>query len=372
MKNRFVQYYISLGLLTAMICLLFFSGCARIADPQPPEVLIPKAAADLTATQRADSVLLTVTLPDQNTDGSPVTTLKSIEVFCIAEPAKEKPPAFPIPPLTEKEFLARAKQVLSIPSSALSDYLHNKTLILRDTPQSPEPTGSSSPLYRYAVIFVNQKGQAAGLSNQVSIQLISIPSSPEQIAARTTEEAVVLNWTAPSENTNGSKPTLVAGYNVYRSEQIDSFPQSPINPAPLAQTTFQDRSIELNKTYFYAISTVGNLRDPFAESFPSAAIEVKTTDIFPPDPPADFNAILENGKVILLWTPSTSSDVLGYQIRRQEKETLLPQLLQDELVTVLSYQDRKIELNKIYQYSIQAVDAHGNKSTVIRTEVTTR
>jgi hypothetical protein len=358
--------------MTAIFCLLFTSGCARIADPQPPEVLIPKAATDLAATQSADSVLLTVTMPEQNTDGFPVTTLKSIDVFRILEPVKENLPAFSIALLTEKEFLAQAKQVLSIPSSRLSSYLHNKTLIIRDTPQLSEEPGSLLHLYRYAVIFVNNKGRAAGLSNQVSIQLISIPPAPKQISVRTTEDAVVLKWTSPSENMNGSKPAHISGYNVYRSEQIDSFSQTPINNAPLLQTNYQDSSIEPDKTYFYSISTVGSLRDPFAESFPSPVIEANTRDVFPPAPPTDFTAILENSKVVLLWTPSTSSDVSGYRIYREEKEALPPQLLQDELVTGLSYQDRKIELNKLYEYSIQAVDAHGNKSSTVRTEVTAR
>ena len=355
----------------AIICLLFTSGCARIADPQPPEVFIPRPAIDLAATQSGDSVLLTFALPDQNTDGSPVTTLKNIEVFCITETIKEKLPAFPIPPLEEKEFLSQAKQVLSIPSAALSSYLHNKTLIIRDTPASSVNSGLPI-LFRYSVIFVNNKGQTAGLSNQASIQLISMPSSPKQISVRRTEEAVILKWTPPSENTNGSKPARIAGYNVYRSEQIDSYSQIPINPAPLMQAEFQDSSIESDKTYFYFISTVGNLRDPLAESLPSPAIEINTSDVFPPAPPADFNAIFENSKVVLLWTLSTSSDVSGYRIYRKEKETLSSQLLQDELITGLSYQDRKIELNKTYEYSIQAVDAHGNKSTTVRIEVTTR
>jgi hypothetical protein len=372
MKIRTVKFPISAAVLMAAICLLFASGCARIADPEPPEVLIPRAATDLAAAQIADSVVLTITLPTQNTDGFPASTLKTMEVFRVAQSVKEKLPALPMRPLTEKEFLAQATQILSIPSSRFSSYLHNKTLIIRDTPQPQANTGLHSQLFRYAVIFANKKGQAAGLSNQVSIQLISIPPAPEGISVQTTENAVVLKWRAPYENADGSKPASIAGYNIYRSEQADSFSPLPINTDPLQQTEFQDRNFEFDKTYFYAISTIGSLKEPFAESLHSTVVEVKPRDVFPPAPPEDFNSVFENNKVVLLWTPSTSSDVSGYRIYRQEKETSSRQLLQEALITGLSYQDRGIELNKTYEYSIQAVDTHGNESSTVRTEVTTR
>jgi hypothetical protein len=356
----------------AILCLLFVSGCARIADPQPPEVLIPKAATDLAATQIADSILLTVTLPDQNTNGSPVSTLKTIDVFRVTQSVKEEPLVFPLPPLTKKEFLTQATQALSIPSTRISSYLHNKTLIIQDTPQRQVEAGLHSQLFRYVVIFVNNKGQAAGLSNQVSIQLISIPAYPEQVSVQTSEDAVILKWKPSSENRDGSKPARIAGYNVYRSEQIDSFSSIPLNPVPLQQPEFQDRNFEFDKTYFYAISTIGSLRDPFAESLRSPAVEVKTRDVFPPAPPGNFNAVFEGNRVVLLWTPSTSSDVSRYRIYREEKDVSPHQLLQEALVVGFSYQDRRIETNKTYEYSILAVDAHGNESAPVQTEVNTR
>jgi hypothetical protein len=357
--------------ILATILLLYSSGCARIADPQPPEIFVPRAATDLSAAQIGDSVLLTVAPPAQNTDGSPVSTLKNIEVLRISQSAKEEPQLFPLRELAQKDFLALAAPVLSIPFDRISSYLQDNRLVIQDKPRVEPAASDHSQLFRYAVIFVNNKGRAAGLSNQAAIQLISIPPAPEGISAETTQNAVVLKWSAPAENTDGSKPARIAGYNIYRSEQRHMFTPAPINSAPLQQAEFLDRSIEFDKTYFYAIRTVGSLREPFAESFPSQAVEVKTIDTFPPAPPERLSPVFENNMVLLMWTPSVSSDVSGYRIYRRMKDAQTRQLLQKALITGLSYRDQGIELNKIYEYSIQSVDTHGNESTAILAEVNT-
>ena len=62
--------------LAAVAMLLSVAGCAKIADPLPPEILVPKAAVDLTAQQRADHVVLTVSAPKWNTNGTAITTLQ--------------------------------------------------------------------------------------------------------------------------------------------------------------------------------------------------------------------------------------------------------------------------------------------------------
>jgi hypothetical protein len=372
MKIRSAQFSLLAAVLTAAVCLLMASGCARIADPQPPEVLIPKAATDLTLSQIADSVILTVSLPDQNTDGSPVSKLRSVEVFYVAQPAPSIQITSPLPPLAEKEFLAQATQGRSIPSSQFNTYLHNKYLIIRDTPKLAAGLSMYAQLFRYAVIFVNHKGQAAGLSNQVCIQPVLLPPPPEEVTVQMTENAVILKWKSPSNIGEEEKLVPIAGYNIYRSEDAASFSPAPINPAPLQQTEYQDRDFDLDKTYFYSISSIGKLLDPFAESRPSPTIELKTRDVFPPAPPEDFNAIFEGNKVVLLWTSSPSSDVAGYRLYREDLKTSSRQRLQESLITELSCRDDKIELNKSYRYIILAVDTHGNESVAAKTEVSTQ
>jgi hypothetical protein len=222
------------------------------------------------------------------------------------------------------------------------------------------------------VRFINNKNQSAGLSNQARITPIPIPSPPEGISAEVTEDSIRLGWIAPSENTDGSKPPRIAGYNIYRSEEPEMLSQARINRELVQRPGFEDRNFQFDKTYHYAVSTVGSLQNPYAESLPSNATPVVSQDVFPPAPPRDFNAVLQGGTVVLLWAPSPSADAAGYRLHRQEKGASDRQLLQNELITVLSYRDARVEPGTGYEYSLQAVDTHGNESAAVLAEAEIR
>jgi hypothetical protein len=145
-----------------------------------------------------------------------------------------------------------------------------------------------------------------------------------------------------------------------------------MNHDPVQKPEFEDRSFRFDKTYYYAVSTIGSVQNPYAESIPSKPCQVVALYVFPPAPPGDFSAIFEGGNVLLLWAPSPSADVAGYRVYRQEKGTTIRQLLQKELIKAVSMRDATAEPGKNYEYSIQAVDTHGLESTVVRTEVEIR
>lgn len=363
MKIRSAQCRTSAAIVLTAAGILFVAGCARIADPQPPVARMPNPAADLAATQNGNSVRLQVTLPEQNTDGSTVAALQSVEIFrCAEDLTMNRQDA----QLAAKEFLALAERILSIPASRLQEYRRGNILVIQDAPQAAPGADLFTQAFRYAVLFANSKGQAAGLSNQARIRLMPIPPPPEEISAAITETAIQLKWTPPLANMDASTPPRIAGYHVYRADRPGALAFARINNEPLRQAEFRDPGIEFDKTYFYAVSTIGNLRNPFAESLRSRAIEVTVRDVFAPTPPGDFNALFENGQVILIWTPSSSSDVAGYRIFREDKDKPGRAALQEELVSGLSYRDKRIEPNRRYEYILKAVDARGNESEGIR------
>ena len=163
--------------------------------------------------------------------------------------------------------------------------------------------------------------------------------APEGLSAELTETAVKLSWTVPAANTDGSKTARIAGYNLYRSASPDGVPDQPVNSVPLQEPGFEDRSFSFDKTYYYSVSTVGNLENPHARSLPSDFLKVQTRDTFPPAPPEEFSAILDGETVLLLWVPSPSRDVAGYVIHRQEKGTQSQIRLNPEFIRT-DYRDR--------------------------------
>jgi hypothetical protein len=96
---------------------------------------------------------------------------------------------------------------------------------------------------------------------------------------------------------------------------------------------------------------------------------VETRDTFPPSPPKNFHAIRQEGSIILLWAPSSSPDVAGYRIYRQDKTSAARVLLQKECPV---FNHRDVQPEGHGSYAIQAIDTHGNESALVEAEAEAR
>jgi hypothetical protein len=368
-KTRFSKIQTLNATMLLAAWLAFSAGCAKVGEPQPPEIHIPKPAADLTAHQISDAIVLTFKKPVLNTDGSSATTLARVEVFRRLEDLRRDLPPNPLP---EAQFVQSAVRILSIASPSFPGFLQEESFVIKDTPELPDKSSIYSHAFRYAILFINKKNQTAGFSNQAFIAPIAIPLPPAGISATVMEDAIRLNWAEPSENMDGSKPPHFVGYDIYKSKDPQTLPSAPVNPIPLQKPEFEDRDFQFDQTYNYAIRTVGNIYNPNAVSLLSDILRVEARDTFPPAPPESFNAVRDGSDVVLLWVPPKSPDVAGYRIYRLDKKSGSRMLLQKNMITALSIRDRQVESEKEYEYSIQAVDAHGNESAPVRAEVDIR
>ncbi|MDI9613883.1 MAG: fibronectin type III domain-containing protein [Acidobacteriota bacterium] len=339
----------------AALLALAFIACARIADPQPPLLRLPTPPTDLSAHQAGMEVVLEITPPERNSDGSSAVTTARAEVFRIIETG-------PLPhPLPGRDFLDQAGRVLSLPRKQFAEVAAGEPLVLRD-PIAAAPGGY--PPLRYAVAFVDGRGRAAGLSNQVRIEPVPVPVQPSGLSAEVTESAILLRWEPPLENMDGSRPPRIAGYLVYRSEDPERFPAVPLGTAPQEGTLFADREFEFDRTYHYVVRALARPGEPVALGAPSPAATVTTRDLFPPLPPENLSAIHEGDDIVLFWTPSPSPDVAGYRVlRRTGEEAFAPVI--GELVRVPTYRDPGAAGGR-YEYAVEAVDAHSNASPATR------
>ncbi|MDR0310142.1 MAG: hypothetical protein LBJ21_01005 [Acidobacteriota bacterium] len=354
----------SLKLPAAVLCCalcVFFSGCARIAAPKPPERRVPETVRDLEARQTGEEITLTFSLPERNTDGSPARTIRSLEIFRITEKAGAEIPAFSAE-LSEENFLDRAAHIFSIPASRFEEYTRGNVFVIRDAPRVAPGESFHSLRFIYAAVFVNEKNQAAGLGRRAVVQPVVLPPAPEGLAAVLTEKEIRVTWTPPPESANAARPFRIA-YNIYRSENPDEFPLAPANGAPIQAAEYADSDFQLDKTYYYAVS-VAAASNPPAESGRSEILKVEARDIFPPLSPGSFTVIAGNGKVTLFWTPSPSPDVAGYRIFRKDRAGSRKPL-RDELITGISYVDENTDPDGAYIYEIQAVDGRGNAGETI-------
>jgi len=350
-------------LTLAALMVISAARCAKIAEPQPPQVRIPKPATDLSARQLSDRILLTFSMPSQNTDGSPVSSLKSVDIYRLVESSG---PREILDLLSDEEFLEKAVRIISISANEFSTYLHGQKFLVEDRIDSSEEILPDHLVFRYAVLFLNKKNQTAGLSNQVLITPVRIvpPASP---AAEVTEDFVRLSWTPPLENMEPSSAAEMPAYNIYRWEKGNKPSLVPINPEPVSNPVFEDRNFEFSKTYFYAVTAVIKRQNTYAESRLSEPVEVNAQDTFPPLPPSHFAAIFDGRDIILLWTASPSKDVVGYRLFKITEGSNSPQALENEIISTLRYRDNHVDLKS--RYLIVAVDAHGNESSPLTAAV---
>jgi hypothetical protein len=334
--------------------LLGLSACAKTGDPQPPLVQLPRPSADLAATQLDDGIVLTVSMPKENTDGSPVGTLRDIEVLRVAEENTKASGEIP-----EDEFLNRAERVLAV-SDDFSKVLIGEKLVFRDTLGSVDKAAFYRRSFRYAVRFINSRNQTAGLGNQVIIAPVPVPLPPDGVSAEVSQDFIRVRWKTPAENSDGSRPARIAGYKLYRTEDPKSFPALPVHGDLLPKPELEDRDFQFDKTYYYAVSVVASAETPYAESRPSGAFAVTPVDKFAPGPPPNLQVVMEKGIVILLWTAPQAPDIAGYRIYRSHNGGDRVQLV-SEPVSALSFRDGKAGPGTTCRYIVTTVDTHGNE-----------
>jgi hypothetical protein len=342
------------------LCVLAFTGCAKISEPLPPLVLVPQPATDLAGKQYGDTIVLSVSAPMLNTDGSRVENLAWVETLRVTDDRRDGGA-----PLPEDVFLARAVEVSRVSAEDTARIRKDRTLAFRDDLSGENPAEIFKRAYRYGVRFINKKNQTAGLSNQVYIAPVQLPPLPTDLSYALTQDYVRLTWKPPSESAAGPALPRVLGYRVYRSEDPQQLTETPLTAQPIDRPELEDRGFQFDRTYYYAVSIIGSLENPYAETLPSTPLAVSTVDTFPPGGPENLDGIVENGIVTLLWTASAASDVAGYRVYRREAEAEKRELLNLELIRVLSYRDGQAQAGKTYEYSVTAVDAHGNEGPAV-------
>ena len=347
----------------AAVAILFMTSCAKTGDPQPPQIRIPKPAVDLAARQVSDEILLSFSAPVENTDRSPATTLARIEIYRRVEDK-----AASIVPLNDEEFLRGAQPIFQVTADQLQAHKQGNRLVFRDPLTLVDRSVIFQQRFRYAVRFINTRNQTAGLGNQIHLEPIVFGETPGGLTSQLSQDSIKIRWLPPQRNIDGSSPAKIAGYNIYKGVDDQMLSTVPLNKEPLRVPEYEDRVFEFDKTYYYAVTVVGGAAHP-AESVRSSVLPVRTLDTFPPGPPGDLSLVGERAVVILLWVAPPDTDVAGYRIYRKEAGSTEKQQLATELIETLSYRDEKAESGKRYEYSVTAVDTHGNEGTPASAEV---
>ena len=175
---------------------------------------------------------------------------------------------------------------------------------------------TNGTIYFYVVRAVDTSGNESANSAQASAVPIDdgIPTAPTNVTAsdQPNDEGgtILLSWSANPE------PDL-AGYNLYRST-IAGGPYVKLNAALLTGTSMVDASGLSNGTrYYYVLRAVDTSAN---ESVNSAEASAVPADNLAPLAPSDLTAADRpadgGGAIVLAWSASASTNVVGYVVLR--------------------------------------------------------
>lgn len=339
----------------ALLAFALLSGlsCGKRRAPLPPIERVTQRV-EASAFQRGSRVILSWKMPARNAPDGSVLNISRADVYRLAEPLDS--------PLTlsEEEFASRSVVVATIPIKDTDFGL--TTLTYSDALQF---AGQAARL-RYAVRLVNASGQKAAFSNFVLIEpAAKIASNPTSLSLEISQEAVVLKWTAPASNVDGSLPPNILGYNVYRSVSKTE-PGKLLNAAPVSDTYFADEFFEFGKEYYYFVRAVslGSAGAP-TESGESNIVQVTPVDTFAPSAPAAITLAASPTSISIFFAVNPEKDISGYKIYRSDDPSLDKAswtLLTPELLKTNTFQDTRVEPGRTYYYYLTATDNVGNVS----------
>ena len=319
-------------IILSALALMFAGGCGIKAPPISRDTIVPKRIVDLEAIPRDGRLLLTWTVPKENTDK---TVLTDLEKFQIRR--------------SEGALVADACRGCGEESKVIDEMKidsveerRGKRVSIFIEDQEPRR------VYEYQVVSVTRKGYASSPSNPVTVYWDHLPSAPSRVKAERGDKKVDLSW---------SPVTGATGYNVYRRvESEKEFPINPLNRAAWTDTKYTDLNVENEKTYLYSVRTVKRVVKTDVEGKGSLGVPVTPTDLTPPDAPTDLAAIPLREGIELNWRRNRESDLLGYYVYRKKiGEEKFKKLNETPLVKE-TYLDQEAELGQEYDYAVTAVD----------------
>jgi hypothetical protein len=331
------------------------AGCASPGVPQPPSLRLPVAVDNLSAVRKGDRVVLYWSPPTVTTDHQairrPTTTL-----VCRV--------------LNQFPINACGEVVKQIKSSELASAMPagRRPVVSFEDVLPPALIGFQNQA-TYAIEVANQRGQSAGLSNQVRVWLAPTAPPPTQFRATLDAQGPLLEWNAAASP--APFPGISYRLRIYRrargKNEFALVGEQPYRPG---ENEARDRGFEWEQDYHYKIAAVTVLGVPGkpvveVEGNDSDLVHLAVHDTFPPAVPsglqAVFSSVGQKPFIDLSWAPNTESDLAGYIVYRRTEGTGFV-AVSSAPITGPAWRDNDVHPGQTYYYTVAAVDVRHNRS----------
>lgn len=325
--------------------------------PLPPIRAGQVRSATLSALQRGDQIILNW-IPPTTTTANAARYVR-IDVYRLAERRGDTPKLEP------EDYLNQA---------SVAGFIDLTKTPLPQASRFSDPLDVSNALavatvrFRYAVAYLRDDDLTGGLSNYAYIEPeAAVAEPPSHLTAKLSQDRILLEWHAPAKNADGSAPTGLIGYNIYRQADQNDSDRKPRNDTPITATQFAERKFEFKKAYTFFVRAVSQVPGQTIESANSEMLTITPIDTFPPSAPTAVTVASVSGTISLFWPSNPEPDVAGYNVYRSEDPNLDPKQWQ-RINTALvphpptSFRDSKVVVGKRYYYQVTAVDRFQNES----------
>ncbi len=150
------------------------------------------------------------------------------------------------------------------------------------------------------------------------------------------------------------------GYRIFRGFTATEEP-SQITVSPIEVTQFTDTVVveNLNSKVYYQVVAVDKR---FNHSRKSEVLVLEKPDVIPPTAPVFSNYKIENGTVKIFWINSSEENATHILTRKNITDSTQWETVYTVNDTIEQFTDTKVDVDKVYQYHIKAVDKSGLES----------
>lgn len=348
--------------LALLLAVAASTACGKTGPPVAPETRLPQPVADLQAVVEDGGIVLTWTNPTQRADNKPLHDPKETRVYRNEDDGQ----GYPRVALLHRGRIAGWDEVNTIaltpaPSAKRRPRPERQRIVDREglTP---------GRRYSYVVLTEDVQGRVSLPSGRVSVFLIAAPEPPLDLTAVAGEGEVRLAWEPPPRLADGSPVPGPLTYEVLRTTD-PATPGDNVTPKPIETTTFVDRSLTNDHTYYYTVRALRQEGDTLARGTATESVSATPRDTTAPVPPSDLLAIPTADSVRLSWRPSPDGDVASYAVYRARAGQAFTRVGSTPAVRTV-YVDAGVAPGT-YQYAVTALDTAAQPNESGRSNVVT-
>jgi hypothetical protein len=320
------------GLSWILIVSSLLTGCGYKTSPRPATATIPGEVGLVEALGYPDKVILKWQVPLSNTDGSLLTDISGFKLYRTAQKIGEECEN------CEEKKSVYANVDFQNPTNAV---IEKGEVVYTDKAVVP------GNVYSYSVSAYNLKGREGRPSQVVNVVFDKTPPAPEGLRADVEPGGITLEWTMPPHAAG------IKNYRIYRGTTDKPNEMKVIGGTKWDETSFVDKEVEKEKTYYYIVRSLKINRGVSLESEPSPLVKVFVPAV-QCKPPESVH-VESYGNAIRVWWDEVKipNAETRYNIFRSEAGKLYVKINSEPLKDT-SFNDSNVRNGLTYRYAVTA------------------